>query len=187
MTDLVVHPATQPLRGSVGVPSDKSIGHRALLFSALCTGVSRIKDFSGGEDNLATMACLRALGVSIDMGQREGGGSELVVRGVGLRGLTPPKGNLDCQNSGTTMRLLSGVLAAQPFRSVLVGDASLSKRPMRRIAETLRRRGAVIEGRPHATRPGDLTAPLVIGPLPDGRRLGELSYESPVSSAQVKS
>src|SRR5580704_2780627 len=186
MTDLVVHPATQPLRGSVGVPSDKSIGHRALLFSALCTGVSRIKDFSGGEDNLATMACLRALGVSIDMGQREGGGSELVVRGVGLRGLTPPKGNLDCQNSGTTMRLLAGILAAQPFRSVLVGDASLSKRPMGRIARPLRARGAVLEGAPHPTRHEDLVPPLSIGPLAAGHRLTELSYESPVASAQVK-
>jgi 3-phosphoshikimate 1-carboxyvinyltransferase len=85
------------------------------------------------------------------------------------------------------MRLLSGILAAQPFRSILVGDASLSKRPMRRIAEPLRQRGAVILGRPHPTREGDLTAPLAIGPLPEGTRLGELSYESPVASAQVKS
>jgi 3-phosphoshikimate 1-carboxyvinyltransferase len=187
MTDLVVHPAARPLRGSVGVPSDKSIGHGALLFSAMCTGSSRIKGFSGSEDNLATMACLRALGVSIDVEESGGGASDLLVHGVGLRGFTSPAEDLDCRNSGTTMRLLLGVLAAQSFRSVLVGDALLSKRPMRGIAEPLWRRGARVEGRPHPTREGDITAPLSIGPLPEGKCLGPLSYESPVSSAQVKS
>jgi 3-phosphoshikimate 1-carboxyvinyltransferase len=184
MTRLVVWPAAAPLRGSVGAPSDKSIGHRALLLSALGTGTSRIARFSGGEDNVATIECLRALGVQIDVREKE---RELVVHGVGLHGLSPPTGELDCNNSGTTMRLLSGILAAQPFRSVLVGDRSLSNRPMGRIAIPLRARGATVEGRPHPTRPHDITAPLVIGPLPVGRRLTELSYESPVASAQVKS
>jgi 3-phosphoshikimate 1-carboxyvinyltransferase len=183
MTRLVVHPALAPLAGSVTVPSDKSIGHRALLFSALCDGVARISSFSRGEDNLATMACLRALGVRIE----ERGAHELLVHGVGLRGLAPPERELDCGNSGTTMRLLAGVLAAQPFGAVLTGDASLSSRPMLRIAKPLRARGAVVEGRAHPIRAGDLTAPLAVGPLPAGRALSALTYESPVSSAQVKS
>jgi 3-phosphoshikimate 1-carboxyvinyltransferase len=183
MTRLVVHPALAPLTGSVTVPSDKSIGHRALLFSALCEGTARISSFSRGEDNLATMACLRALGVRID----EQGAHELLVHGVGLRGLRAPDRDLDCGNSGTTMRLLTGVLAAQPFGTVLTGDASLSSRPMLRVAKPLRARGATVEGRPHPTRAGDLTAPLSVGPLPAGRALSGLTYESPVSSAQVKS
>jgi 3-phosphoshikimate 1-carboxyvinyltransferase len=183
MTRLVVHPALAPLTGSVTVPSDKSIGHRALLFSALCEGTSRISSFSRGEDNLATMGCLRALGVRVD----EVGPHELEVHGVGLRGLAPPKGDLDCGNSGTSMRLLAGVLAAQPFPSVLTGDASLSSRPMLRIAKPLRARGGTVEGRPHPIRRGDLTAPLSVGPLANGRALSGLTYESPVSSAQVKS
>ena len=183
MTRLVVHPASAPLTGSVSVTSDKSIGHRALLFSALCEGTSRISSFSRGEDNLASMACLRALGVLID----EKGPHDLVVHGVGLHGLTRPTGELDCGNSGTTMRLLAGVLAAQPFGSVLTGDASLSGRPMLRIAKPLRARGGTVEGRPHPKREGDLTAPLSVGPLAKGRALTGLTYESPVSSAQVKS
>jgi 3-phosphoshikimate 1-carboxyvinyltransferase len=183
LTRLVVHPGDKPLHGSVGVPSDKSIGHRALLFSALCDGVSRIKDFVAGDDNVATMACLRALGVQIE----KAGPREVTVHGVGLGGLSAPTGELDCQNSGTTMRLLSGVLVAQPFRSVLVGDASLTRRPMGRIAEPLRARGGSIVGRPHAEKRGDITAPLALGALPRGVRLSELTYESPVASAQVKS
>jgi 3-phosphoshikimate 1-carboxyvinyltransferase len=183
LTRLVVHPADKPLVGSVGVPSDKSIGHRALLFSALCSGVSRIGDFVAGGDHAATIACLSALGVRI-----EGSGPrELTVHGVGLGGLTAPSGELDCGNSGTTMRLLTGVLVAQSFRSVLVGDASLSRRPMGRIAEPLRARGGAVEGRPRPEKGGDITAPLSVGPLPPGTRLGELVYESPVPSAQVKS
>ncbi len=183
MTQLVVHHAEKALVGSVGVPSDKSIGHRALLFAALCTGVSRIADFVAGEDNAKTMACLRSLGVRIE----PAGPRELTVHGVGLGGLSGPTTDLDCGNSGTTMRLLSGVLAAQAFRSVLVGDVSLSRRPMGRIAEPLRERGAVLEGQPHPSRKGDVTAPLAIGPLPKGRRLRALTYDSPVPSAQVKS
>jgi 3-phosphoshikimate 1-carboxyvinyltransferase len=183
MTTLVVHPATQPLVGSVPVPSDKSIGHRALLFGALCQGATHIAGFSHGEDNVSTAGCLRAMGVVIE----EPGPAELVVHGVGLDGLRPPTGDLDCGNSGTTMRLLCGVLAAQRFQATLIGDPTLSRRPMMRVAEPLRSRGAIVEGRPHPTRPNDVVAPLVVGPLPEGSRLTALEYESTVASAQVKS
>lgn len=183
MSTLVVHPATQPLVGSVPVPSDKSIGHRALLLGALCHGDSHISGFSHGEDNVSTATCLRAMGVLI----AETGAEELVVTGVGLDGLKAPTRDLDCGNSGTTMRLLCGILAAQPFRSTLVGDETLSRRPMMRVAGPLRARGAVIEGRAHPTRPGDIVAPLVVGPLREGARLAALEYDSPVASAQVKS
>jgi 3-phosphoshikimate 1-carboxyvinyltransferase len=183
MTTIVIHPATQPLVGSVPVPSDKSIGHRALLLGALCQGQTRIRGFSHGEDNVSTASCLRAMGVII----REPSPTELVVEGVGLDGLRAPTGDLDCGNSGTTMRLLCGTLAGQRFRATLVGDETLSRRPMMRVAGPLRVRGAAVEGRAHPTREGEVIAPLVVGPLPMGRELAALEYESPVASAQVKS
>ena len=183
MTDLIVYPAQKPLVGSVPVPSDKSIGHRAILFAALCTGRSRIRSFSYGEDNVSTANALRAMGVTIT----DVGPAEVHVDGVGLFGLKPADGPLDCGNSGTTMRLLAGVLCAQPFVSILVGDASLTRRPMMRIAGPLRARGGKVEGEPHPTKKGDITAPLRIGPLPPATKLGAFEYESPVSSAQVKS
>jgi 3-phosphoshikimate 1-carboxyvinyltransferase len=183
MTRIVVHPVQGPLRGSVPVPSDKSIGHRALLFGALADGVTRIRDFSRGEDNLSTAGALRAMGIRID----EISPSEVHVHGKGLFGLEAPQADLDCGNSGTTMRLLCGVLAAQPFDSTLVGDASLTKRPMNRIAVPLRRRGARIEGAPHPKKAGEITAPLRISGLKEGEFLTGLEFESPVSSAQVKS
>jgi len=181
VTTLVIHPAGQPLKGSVPVPSDKSIGHRALLFAALCEGTSDIHAFSHGEDNVSTANALRAMGVRIE----EAGPSDLRVHGAGLFGLMAPEVALDCGNSGTTMRLLCGLLSAQPFRSTLVGDASLSRRPMMRVVAPLRARGAAIEGKAHLTKPGDVTAPLVVGPL--AKDLTELEHESPVASAQVKS
>jgi 3-phosphoshikimate 1-carboxyvinyltransferase len=183
MTTLVVHPATGPLVGSVPVPSDKSIGHRALLFGALCEGTTRISGFSHGEDNVSTANAMRAMGVIVD----EAGPEELFVHGAGLFGLRAPDTVLDCGNSGTTMRLLCGVLAAQRFRATLVGDETLSRRPMMRVAGPLRARGAVIDGRRHPTKDGEIVAPLAVGPLPEERELGSLEYESPVSSAQVKS
>jgi 3-phosphoshikimate 1-carboxyvinyltransferase len=183
MTDLIVHPAERGLRGTVTVPSDKSIGHRALLLSALATGTSRVIGFSRGEDNLSTLTALRALGVRAE----EIGASELRVTGVSLRGLRAATGPLECGNSGTTMRLLAGVLAGQRFASRLVGDASLSSRPMMRVMKPLRSRGATIDGNPHPERPSERTAPLAIGALRSSRRLDALEYDSPVSSAQVKS
>ena len=188
MSTLVVHPQDKPLVGSVPVPSDKSIGHRALLFASLCDGTSEIRGFSYGEDNVSTATAMRAMGAMIDDVEKEGPqGGHLRVKGTGLFGLKAPSQALDCGNSGTTMRLLTGVLAAQTFQTKLVGDASLTKRPMMRVVGPLRKRGAVIEGAPHPTKAGEVLPPLVIGPLPEGKELTELEYESPVSSAQVKS
>lgn len=184
MTTLVVHPLGKtPLVGSVPVPSDKSIGHRALLFSSLCEGVSEIRSFSHGEDNVSTANAMRAMGAVVDEIDK----TTLKVKGTGLFGLRAPSDALDCGNSGTTMRLLTGILAAQTFQSKLVGDASLTRRPMMRVVAPLRARGAMIEGVPHPRKEGDLTPPLLVGPLPGGKELTELEYASPVASAQVKS
>jgi 3-phosphoshikimate 1-carboxyvinyltransferase len=183
MTDLVVHPVTRALTGSVPVPSDKSIGHRAVLFGALASGTSKITSFSRGEDNVSTAHALAAMGVKIV----DAGPSELTVHGVGLDGLKAPTAPLDCGNSGTTMRLLAGLLCAQAFESTLVGDASLTKRPMMRVVGPLRTRGGRLEGVPHPTKSGDVTAPLKVGPLAAGQKLAGIEYTSPISSAQVKS
>jgi 3-phosphoshikimate 1-carboxyvinyltransferase len=183
MSRLVVRPADRPLSGSVPVPSDKSIGHRALIFASLSRGRSTIRGFSYGEDNVATMKAFAQMGVAFE----DDGQGTVSAIGRGLDALTVPPSPIDCGNSGTTMRLLAGVLAAQPFRSHMVGDASLSRRPMGRIARPLRARGATIEGTQHPTRKDEITAPLEIGPLDAGIRLGGLEYKAPVSSAQVKS
>ncbi len=182
MPDLLVHPADKPLVGSVPVPGDKSITHRAILLGGLARGATRIRGGAIGDDNRATLAALRAMGV----GAREAAG-ELVLEGVGLGGLRAPAGDLDCGNSGTTMRLLAGLLVAQRFPTRLVGDASLSRRPMQRIATPLRLRGGRIEGVFDPRRPGEITAPLAIEGLPEPAVLSELEYELPVASAQVKS
>ncbi len=182
MTDLLVAPATRPLSGVVPVPGDKSITHRALMLAALADGRSSIKSLRMGVDNRTTAGVLRALGVSIEAESED----VMIVEGVGLTGLTAPAEPLDCGNSGTTMRLLAGILAAQPFRSVLTGDESLRSRPMARIATPLRARGARIEGA-LGKRPGEITAPLEIGPLPPPHVLSETTFLSPIASAQVKS
>ena len=186
MAALVVHPAERPLVGSVPVPSDKSIGHRALLFAALANGTSRIGGYAGGADNERTLAALEAMGARFER-RRDGPKLELLVRGVGVFGLEAPRDALDCGNSGTSMRLLAGVLAAQPFRSRLVGDASLSARPMARVAAPLRARGAKITGRDDPRRPGEVLAPLDVEGPPEGAALSELEHALPVASAQVKS
>jgi 3-phosphoshikimate 1-carboxyvinyltransferase len=182
MSTLKIFPIAQALKGQVLLPSDKSISHRSLIFAALGFGTSHLTRFSYGEDNVNTLRAMRQMGVEI----ADDGRGTVTVHGVGLDGLKSG-GELDCGNSGTTMRLLSGVLAAQTFQSRLVGDASLSGRPMLRVAGPLRQRGALIEGRPHPKRAGDITAPLVIGPLPFGKRLSAIEYVMPMSSAQVKS
>jgi 3-phosphoshikimate 1-carboxyvinyltransferase len=180
VTALVVHPCASPLVGSVPVPSDKSVAHRALLLGALCEGKSRLRAWAGGEDNASTRAALAAMGVRF-----EDEAHDVVIAGAGLHGLRAPAGELDCGNSGTTMRLLCGLLAAQPFASTLVGDASLSRRPMMRVAAPLRARGARIEGA--SSKPGEITAPLRIGGLREGEHLGPIEYALPIASAQVKS
>jgi len=183
MTRLRVFPATRPLKGRVEVPSDKSISHRALIMSALASGRSRLQRFSYGEDNVKTLGALRALGVPIE----DSGSGVLLVDGVGLDGFHEPSCDIDCGNSGTTMRLLCGVLSAQTFHTRMVGDDSLSGRPMKRVAEPLGLRGALIRGQHHPTKAGDITAPLDVGPLSPGKRLTELEYHLPIASAQVKS
>lgn len=181
--DFVIHPAVQPLVGSIPVPPDKSISHRALLLGGLASGRSRVRGGVLGGDNRATLAALQAMGVRIE----EPAPGEVILDGVGLLGLQAPAGPLDCGNSGTTMRLLAGVLAAQRFAARLIGDASLSGRPMERVARPLRLRGARIEGRPDPRRIGEITAPLDVGPLPAPHVLSSLEYALPAPSAQVKS
>ena len=169
------------LRGRLEVPGDKSIGHRALLFAALARGDSLIRGLSAGLDNRATADVLRALGVSL-----EETGEGVRVSGVGLHGLRMAKGALDCGNSGTSMRLLSGLLAGQRFGSRLVGDPSLSSRPMMRVVGPLRARGALIAGASGA-KLDEVYAPISIAPLVEGESLLGLEYDMPVASAQVKS
>lgn len=169
-----VRPSEVPLRGTCRVPGDKSISHRALLLGALAEGTTHITHFLNGRDCQATLHVVRELGVTIDVH----GESELTVHGVGLNGLREPANVLDCVNSGTTMRLLAGLLAAQPFFSVLTGTKQLRGRPMARVADPLRMFGASILG-----RSGGRLAPLAI----QGGKLDAIQYDMPVASAQVKS
>ncbi|SIQ31728.1 3-phosphoshikimate 1-carboxyvinyltransferase [Aquipseudomonas alcaligenes] len=162
------------LSGRIRVPGDKSISHRSIMLGSLAEGVTQVEGFLEGEDALATLQAFRDMGVVIE-GPHHG---KVTIHGVGLNGLQPPPGPLYLGNSGTSMRLLSGLLAAQPFDTVLTGDASLSKRPMNRVAKPLRAMGAVIETGPEG-RP-----PLTIR---GGQRLTGMSYEMPMASAQVKS
>ena len=160
------------LEGHVAVPGDKSISHRAVLVGALCEGDVRVLGFGRSADTEATIAAVRALGVEVVDADIDA----LRVCGVGLRGLTQPAGELDCANAGTLMRLVAGILAGQHGRFELVGDESLSARPMERVAEPLRRMGARVE-----TTEGH--APISI----EGAELRAIHYELPVPSAQVKS
>ncbi|MSP62055.1 MAG: 3-phosphoshikimate 1-carboxyvinyltransferase [Myxococcales bacterium] len=178
MSRFRVRGAVRPLVGEVTVPGDKSIGHRAVILAALGSGRAMVRGLSGGEDNRRTVAAFRALGVAIS-GEESGA---LGVEGVGLGGLREAARALDCGNSGTTMRLLAGVLVAQPFPSTLVGDRYLESRPMARIAGPLAAMGGRVEGR---RRRGELCAPLTVGPAPS--RLRGIEFRSPTASAQVKS
>ncbi|PAU62146.1 bifunctional prephenate dehydrogenase/3-phosphoshikimate 1-carboxyvinyltransferase [Pseudomonas indica] len=162
------------LSGRIRVPGDKSISHRSIMLGSLAEGTTEVEGFLEGEDALATLQAFRDMGVVIE-GPHHG---RVTIHGVGLHGLKPPPGPLYLGNSGTSMRLLSGLLAAQPFDTVLTGDASLSKRPMNRVAKPLRAMGAVIETGPEG-RP-----PLTIR---GGQRLTGMHYEMPMASAQVKS
>ena len=160
------------LAGTIQLPGDKSISHRAAMFSAMAEGVTKISNFASSADCASTLECLKKLGVRI-----ERDGKEVTVYGVGKNGFTAPKEELDCGNSGTTMRMLSGILAGQSFSTVLTGDESLSKRPMRRVIDPLEKMNAEIDSI-------DGHAPLKIS----GRNpLKAISYASKVASAQVKS
>ena len=170
-----------PLRGVARVPGDKSIGHRAIIFGALSRGRCEITGLSGGLDNIATANCFRAMGVEMELDQ-----TRASIKGVGLRGLAMPQTVLDCGNSGTTMRLLSGLLSGQRFGSRMVGDHSLTKRPMGRVIEPLRARGAHIAGMSGA-KPDALYPPISIAPLVEGEQLSGIEYDMPIASAQVKS
>ena len=161
------------LKGEIQVPGDKSISHRAVMLGALAKGTTRITGFLQGADCLSTISCFEKMGVSI-----ENTGDTVLVHGRGMRGLEKPEGVLDCGNSGTTMRLISGILSAQDFDVTLTGDASIQKRPMKRIMDPLSRMGASIK-----SLPGNGCAPLYI----QGRPLTGIHYASPVASAQVKS
>ncbi len=160
------------LRGTVTVPGDKSISHRAVMLGALAEGDTHITGFLMGEDCLSTISCFRKLGIPIEVSS-----DEVIVHGAGMHGLKAPAELLYTGNSGTTTRLLCGILAGQPFASVLNGDASIQKRPMGRIIKPLRMMGASIDG-----KDGNL-CPLTIRPAV----LRGIRYELPVASAQLKS
>lgn len=165
----IVNKNLKGLNGEISIPSDKSISHRAVIFSTLAKGKSVIKNFSKGKDPLSSLKICQALGAQAEFRQ-----SDLIINSSGK--LSNPKGFLDCGNSGTTMRFMSGILAGQNFTSILTGDESLSKRPMKRIIEPLTLMGADIQSQ-------DNRAPLKIA----GKKLCAITYNSELSSAQVKS
>jgi 3-phosphoshikimate 1-carboxyvinyltransferase len=171
--DFIAHGGAA-LAGELRVPGDKSISHRSIMLGSIAEGETRVEGFLEGEDSLATLAAFRAMGVRIE-GPRDG---RVRVEGVGLHGLSAPAGALDLGNSGTSMRLMAGLLSGQPFDTRLVGDASLTRRPMARVAEPLRRMGARIE-----TAEGGRPPLLIRG----GSALRGIDYAMPVASAQVKS
>jgi 3-phosphoshikimate 1-carboxyvinyltransferase len=164
--------AAKKLEGAVQFPGDKSISHRYALLAGIAEGPSEIHFFSSSADCQSTLDCLKSLGVKV-----ERQGNVVKVAGAGLDGLRAPSGPLDAGNSGSTMRMLAGVLAGQPFRSVLVGDASLSRRPMKRVADPLTLMGAQIRTAEDGRPPLEIT----------GGKLTPIRYEMPVASAQVKS
>jgi 3-phosphoshikimate 1-carboxyvinyltransferase len=176
----------RPLRGRMRVPGDKSISHRALLFAALASGPSRLWWLADGDDVVRSRAAIEALGIKVRDGAGSAGeavvagervGPVVIVRGAGFDGLCEPEAIIDCGNSGTSIRLLAGILAGRPFHSVLTGDPSISRRPMGRVVEPLRLMGAQIDG-----RDGGRLTPLAIR----GGGLSGMRHELPVASAQVK-
>ena len=168
------------LTGDIVAPGDKSISHRAAMFNAIADGTATVTNFSPGDDCSSTVDLLRALGVQIDRSPSEGAdqGDTLIVRGNGTDGLSPPSVVLDAGNSGTTMRLMSGILAGRPFNATMTGDDSLRSRPMGRIVKPLQMMGAVITG-----EQDDTLAPLNF----NGGDLSGIDYALPVASAQLKS
>jgi 3-phosphoshikimate 1-carboxyvinyltransferase len=187
MSSFVVDPATRPLSGQIDVPGDKSLGHRALLFSLLARQTIRIRGLGGGADNGRTARAITQLGATVSRD-----GDAVVVQGTGIRGMTAPAAAIDCGNSGTTIRMLCGLLAGAPFKSELFGDESLSKRPMRRVIDPLRAMGALITGAGSSQggsssdggASADVVPPLAIGPLAE--RLHGADHKLSIASAQVK-
>jgi 3-phosphoshikimate 1-carboxyvinyltransferase len=184
---LLVEPAPRPLSGTIAIPGDKSIGHRALLFSLLSTAPIRVRGLGDGADNGRSARAITALGATLTRD-----GDAMVIRGTGLRGMRAPAAAINCGNSGTTIRLMCGLIAGQPFATTLFGDESLSKRPMKRVVAPLVAMGVQLTGQPSgraSSDPGeagvDLLPPLVVGPVPGPLRARD--YAMPMASAQVKS
>jgi len=173
---LIAGPAKGPLSGRVSVPGDKSMSHRAVMLASLADGLTEIHGFLPGEDNLATAQMFADMGVRIEW--LNNAKTSLRIHGVGLHGLKPPAGMLDAGNSGTCVRLMTGVLAGQSFSSTITGDASLCKRPMKRVVDPARRMGATVDG-----SDGGNLLPLTI----QGDNLKAIHHASEVASAQVKS
>ncbi|MGI6713070.1 MAG: 3-phosphoshikimate 1-carboxyvinyltransferase [Bacillota bacterium] len=169
-----VHKLKKGVQKKIHVPGDKSISHRAVLLGSIAQGTTSIDGFLMGEDCLSTVNCIRELGIEVNILEP----GKLIVKGKGIWGWKEPLNILDAGNSGTTMRLLMGLLAGQPFHAIIKGDSSLSKRPMGRVVIPLKKMGAKIDGRENARR-----APLAIR----GQKLHPIDYTSPVPSAQVKS
>ncbi|MBY0145468.1 3-phosphoshikimate 1-carboxyvinyltransferase [Neobacillus niacini] len=168
-----LQPTMKGLKGMIEIPGDKSISHRSVMFGSIAQGVTRVTNFLPGDDCLSTISCFRKLGVVIEEND-----NELIIYGNGFDGLKEPDEILDVGNSGTTIRLLLGILAGRPFFSSIIGDHSIGKRPMTRVTEPLRSMGAQIDGRNN----GEFT-PLSIR----GGHLNPIHYNMPVASAQVKS
>ena len=166
----VINPASSVL-GVITLPGDKSISHRYALIASIAEGATRIRNYSTGADCHSTLGCVRALGIEV-----EGGGTEFVIHGRGLDGLRQASGDLDAGNSGSTIRMISGILSAQAFSSRLFGDESLSRRPMQRIMQPLAQMGASIRAREDKFPPLEIT----------GAALRAIDYVLPVPSAQVK-
>ena len=162
-----------PLHGEIEIPGDKSISHRAIMFGSLAKGITEVTHFLQGADCLSTISCFQKLGIEIEKTQEK-----IIIHGKGLHGLSAPTDILDCGNSGTTTRLISGILSGQNFTSTLTGDASIQKRPMKRIMDPLRQMGADI-----TSVHDNNCAPLMI----KGSKLHGIHYHSPIASAQVKS
>lgn len=165
--------ASSPLHGEISIPGDKSISHRSIMLGAIAKGTTRVQNFLQGADCLSTISCFKNMGIHI-----ENNDTEILVHGKGMHGLTAPAQILDCGNSGTTTRLIAGLLSAQPFSTTLTGDSSIQKRPMKRIIEPLSEMGADI-----TSLNGNGCAPLLI----NGKPLHGIHYHSKVASAQVKS
>ncbi|QVY60164.1 3-phosphoshikimate 1-carboxyvinyltransferase [Cytobacillus gottheilii] len=161
------------LKGNVQVPGDKSISHRSIMFGAIATGETKVTNFLQGDDCLSTISCFRKLGVQIDLQE-----DQVVIKGSGLAGLKEPEDILHVGNSGTTIRLMMGILAGRDFHSVLIGDESIAKRPMTRVTKPLQQFGASIQGRKNAE-----FTPISL----NGGPLQGTTYEMPIASAQVKS